>query len=229
MASRYVVVGGSSGIGKAYAAYLEAQGAELLCVSRRRSESGTWVEADITTDTGIDAVVDAVGPNPLDGLLYLGGTWEEGAFTDAYQFMASPRQETRNVIAVNLSAPILLSQALAGALSQAANPRIVFIGALSGLERAPTPEVANTASKFGLRGAAQALNLSLRGQGIGVSVVNPGNVATPEILGDIERGDFGEQVPIPLADLFQTLDFLLTVSTESVPEEINLKQKYPDE
>lgn len=227
MAKRYVVIGASSGIGAAYAADLEQRGADLISVSRRRAEHGTWVKADISTDEGIDAIVKAVGYAPLDGLLFLGGTWEQGAFTDDYNFASSPRSETRNVIAVNLVAPILCSQALAASLAKAPNPRIVFIGALSGLDRSATAEVANTAAKFGLRGAAQALAISLRSHGIGVSVINPGNIATQEVLDDIESGAFGDQIPIPLDDLFATINFILTVSRSAAPEEINLAQKHP--
>lgn len=225
---RYLVIGGSSGIGEAYAAYLVERGEDILSVSRRPSPHGTWVQADIARDDGIEAVRDAMGKAPLDGLLFLGGTWEQGAFTDDYRFASSPRAETRNVIAVNLVAPILLSQALAPNLAKADNPRIMFIGALSGLDRSATAEFANTASKFGLRGAAQALAIALRDQGIGVSVINPGNIATPEVIGDIETGAFGDQVPIPLDDLFAALDFLLTVSNASAPEELNLAQKHPE-
>jgi len=227
MTKRYVVIGASSGIGAAYAADLERRGADLISVSRRPAQHGTWVKADISTDEGIDAIVNAVGSAPLDGLLFLGGTWEQGAFTDVYSFASSPRPETRNVIAVNLVAPILCSQALAASLAKAPNPRIVFIGALSGLDRSATAEVANTAAKFGLRGAAQALTISLRTQGIGVSVINPGNVATPEVQDDIESGAFGDQVPIPLDDLFATINFILAASKDAVPEEINLAQKHP--
>ncbi|MBV6658415.1 MAG: SDR family oxidoreductase [Devosiaceae bacterium] len=225
---RYLLVGGSSGIGAAYAAHLVARGDQVLSVSRRPAPYGTWVQADISSDQGIDTVGDAVGEEALDGLLYLGGTWENGAFTDAYSFGASPRSETRNVISVNLIAPILLSQALAPSLAKASNPRIIFIGALSGLDRSATVEVANTASKFGLRGAAQALTLALRDQGIGVSVINPGNVATPEVQDDIASGAFGDQLPIPLPDLFAAIDFLLNVSKDSAPEEITLAQKHPE-
>lgn len=227
MTMRYVVIGASSGIGAAYAADLEQRGADLISVSRRPAQHGTWVKADISTDEGIDAIVRAVGHAPLDGLLFLGGTWEQGAFTDAYSFASSPRSETRNVIAVNLVAPILCSQALAASLAKAPSPRIVFIGALSGLDRSATAEVANTAAKSGLRGAAQALTISLQTQGIGVSVINPGNIATPEVQDDIKSGAFEDQVPIPLDDLFATIDFILAVSKDAVPEEINLAQKHP--
>lgn len=229
----YVLIGGSRGIGGAAAEHLVKQGHEVLAVSRTPAQAGAWIEADIATDAGILAVRAAVEARlkegaALDGLLYLGGVWEDGAFTDAYDFFASPMEETRFVISVNLTAPILLAQALAPYLARSKNPRIILNGSTSGLPNSGSPEVANTAAKFGLQGAMEALNQVLRGHGIGVTVVNFGNVATPEVLDDIETGLFGTQVPIPIADLLATYDYLLQISADSVPQSIDLRQKVPE-
>jgi NAD(P)-dependent dehydrogenase (short-subunit alcohol dehydrogenase family) len=50
------------------------------------------------------------------------------------------------------------------------------MGSLSGRDNCPGREVANTASKFGLRGVMHSLREELRSQQIGVTVINPGNV-----------------------------------------------------
>jgi NAD(P)-dependent dehydrogenase (short-subunit alcohol dehydrogenase family) len=222
---RILIVGGSRGIGAAGAVHLAACGHEVLAASRGPAAAGLWISADVATDAGIAAIVAAVGDAHLDALLYLGGTWEEGAFSDAFRFEASPPDETRRVLDVNLVAPILLAQALAPALRRAPNPRVVLMGALSSKDNAATPEVANTASKFGLRGAAQALTLVL--PGVGVTVMNPANVATPEVEADIAEGRFGPQVPIPMADLLSALDFVLSCSGATTVAEIDLHQRYP--
>ena len=224
----YALIGASRGIGGAVATHLVGRGARVVGASRSEAAAGEWVRADVLTDEGIDAIADAVGEGPLDGLLYLGGTWENGAFTEAYDFAKSPRAETRSVIAINLTAPILLCQTLAPALARSANPRVVLMGALSGLPNRATPEVANTASKFGLQGAAQALTLSLRDHGIGISVINPGNVATPEVEDDIAEGRFGEQIPIAMADLLATIDYILGIGVFTLPSEITLNQTRPE-
>jgi NAD(P)-dependent dehydrogenase (short-subunit alcohol dehydrogenase family) len=225
MTLNLLIVGASSGIGAAAAGHLAAQGHTIWTASRRPSAAGRWIAADVATDAGIDAIRDAIGAARLDALFYLGGTWEAGAFTDAYTFAASSRDEGRTVIAVNLMAPILLAQALAPALSRSDNPRMVMIGALSGRDGGATPEVANTASKFGLRGAAQALRLSL--PQLGVTVINPGNVATAEVEADIREGRFDQQVPIPMMDLLATLDFVLARSAATTVAEIDLVQRQP--
>lgn len=222
---RLLIIGGSRGIGASAAGHFAAKGDHVLSVSRGPAVAGVWVRADLATDAGIATVSAAVGEAALDALLYLGGSWEEGAFTDAYRFAASSSDEARHVLSVNLLAPILLARALAPALARAANPRIVLMGALSSKDNAATPEVANTASKFGLRGAAQALRLSL--PGVGITVINPGNVATPEVEADIAEGRFGPQVPIPIKDVLAALDFVLDCSAATTVAEIDLLQRHP--
>jgi NAD(P)-dependent dehydrogenase (short-subunit alcohol dehydrogenase family) len=222
---RLLVVGGSRGIGAGAAAHFVAKGDHVLSVSRGPAVAGVWVRADVATDDGIAAVSEALGEGALDALLYLGGTWEAGAFTDAFRFAASSPDEARHVLSVNLLAPILLAHALAPALARAANPRIVLMGALTSKDNAASPEVANTASKFGLRGAAQALRLAL--PGVGITVINPGNVATPEVEADIAEGRFGPQVPIPMEDVLAALDFVLDRSAATTVAEIDLLQRHP--
>ena len=127
------------------------------------------------------------------------------------------------MIAVNLVAPIRLAQGLAPALMRAANPRVEMTGALAGRD----PEVAHAASKAGLRGAAQATDLTLRPMGIGVTLILPANVATREVVDDIAGGRFGARVPIPMSDILATLDHVPVLGRDSVPSEIDLAQKWP--
>ncbi|MEL6261172.1 MAG: SDR family oxidoreductase [Cyanobacteria bacterium J06626_6] len=225
LSKNILVVGASRGIGGAVAQHFHRQDHYVYAVSRTQAIAGNWIAADISTAAGIQRVVDAVGANPLDALLYMGGVWEKNAFTDAFDFQGSPDEETRFVLAVNLIAPIELTKALARNLSMAKNPRAVYIGALSGLNNAASPEVANTASKFGLRGAVQALRLALATEKIGFTVINPGNIATEEVLSDIEAGRFSQQVPIPMTDVIETIEWILARSAAVDISEVNLRQK----
>jgi len=223
----FLLVGASRGIGAAAAAHLVGQGATVLGVSRTPAAAGEWIEADVAESAGLERIAASVGERSLDALLYLGGTWEADAFTDAFAFAASPPQETRDVIAVNLIAPILLAQRLAANLAAAPNPRIILNGALSGRPNGATAEVANTASKFGLQGAAEALTIALKPHGIGVSVVNPGNVGTSEVEDDIASGRFASQTPIPISDVLAAYDFILNLSPATTPTTIDLAQTRP--
>ncbi|PSN16069.1 oxidoreductase [filamentous cyanobacterium CCT1] len=220
-----IVVGASRGIGAAVVQHFDRQGHVVWSVSRSPAAAGRWVQADISKPEGIGAIAAALGDIPIDALLFMGGVWEADAFTDAYDFLASSDAETRWVISVNTIAPIEITRILTKNLVQATNPRAVYIGALSGLDNCASVEVANTASKFGLRGAVQSLRLALGGQNIGFTVINPGNIATEEVLLDIEEGRFGPQTPIPIAVITSAIDWLLSLPpTVNVPE-LNLWQR----
>lgn len=221
----FLVVGASRGIGAEVASHFDAQGHRVFGVSRTRAVAGEWIKTDLSTPDGIAYIFDVLQDTPIDALLYMGGTWENGAFTDEFDFRKSNDHETRRVLAVNLIAPIEITKGLARNLAMTKNPRAVYIGALSGLEQSASGEVANTASKFGLRGAIQALRLALRSEKIGFTVINPGNVETDEVLADIQEGRFPKQVPIPISDLISAVEWLLSLSPSVEVGDINLMQK----
>ena len=220
-----LVVGASRGIGAAVAKYFAQKGDRVFSVSRSQPVAGEWIQADISTSEGITLVADTLGESVLDAFLFMGGVWEDGAFTEQYDFFKSCDRETRYVIAVNTIAPIELTKQLTKNLLKSNNPRAIFIGSLTGLDNSASIEVANTASKFGLRGAVQALKIALSDRKIGVTVINPGNVATEEVLADIKDGRFEQQVPIPLADIISAIEWILTLSNAVDIGEINMQQK----
>lgn len=226
MKKTLLVIGASSGIGAEVARHFVDRGHRVLAVSRRPAVAGEWIKADVSNPDGIRHLLSNLGAMPVDALLYMGGVWEQGAFTDAFDFKKSSDFETRHVIAVNLIAPIEITKGLAANLSCAPNPRAIFIGSLSGLDNQASREVANTASKFGLRGAIQALRLVLADNRIGFTVINPGNVATSEVQADIEDGRFDKQTPIPLSDLISAVDWVLSLSADTEVGEISLIQKH---
>lgn len=216
------MVGASRGIGAAVAHHIEPRTRKLLTVSRTPSSCGQWIQADISAKSGIERVQSAVADSHLDALLYMGGIWEKQAFTPQYSFEKCSDQDLENVIAVNLIAPIRLVKALLPALRQAANPKIIFMGALSGLDNFPAREVANSASKFGLRGVVHALREELRPDRIAVTIINPGNIATPEVIEDLKQSGYRETDAIPLSDLLSIIDCVLSLSSSSCIKEIQL-------
>lgn len=226
MIERMVIVGATGGIGAAVAAHYEPRVGELITVSRTPAQHGTWLRCDVTDPSQMHALAAQLGDTAVDALLYLAGTWEADAFTGAYSFPATPAEETQRVVAVNLTAPILLVQALLPQLNRSPNPRVVLLGSLSGKDHSASPEVANTASKYGLRGAAQAMALALPNTSIGLTVLNPGNVATSEVNDDIAQGRIPPQQPIPLTDLTGALDCILSMSAASVITELDLAQRH---
>lgn len=217
-----IVIGASRGIGEAVSRHLRPRTRRLLTVSRSPATVGEWIPADITQDQAIDSIRDAVGGAPLDALLIMGGVWEEHAFTESYVFAHSSATEIRRVVDVNLTATILLIQALLPSLERAENPKIVVLGGLPGREQWPGREVANTASKFGLRGVVHALRPELRERQIGISLIDPGFVGTPEVLADVEATDLDRRSIVPMSDLLLVIDCCLALSRASSLREVVL-------
>jgi 3-oxoacyl-[acyl-carrier protein] reductase len=194
----------------------------LLTVSRTAAPIGEWIQADLSNLTGVEIVLEAIGGDHLDALLYMGGTWETYAFTSQYCFEDCSDADIAQVIAVNLMAPIRLVKALLPALRRSDNPKIIFMGALSGRDNFPGREVANSASKFGLRGVVHSLREELRSQQISVTVINPGNIGTPEVLADLAADNLLGGEAIPLTDLLSIIDCILSLSRATCIKEIDV-------
>ena len=219
---RVLVVGASRGIGAAVAQHMMPKTNKLISVSRTAAEYGDWIKADVSTKAGIKAIADAVGNSALDALLYMGGTWETNAFTSKYSLENCADEDIENVIAVNLLAPIRLVKSLLPALRRGKNSKIIFMGALSGLDNFPAREVANSASKFGLRGVVHSLREELRQDRIAVTIINPGNIGTPEVLNDLKQAGQSETDAIPIADLLSVIYCVLSLSASTCIKEIQL-------
>lgn len=217
-----LVAGASRGIGLAVAEHLVSQCDRLLAVSRTQAPFGEWLQADLSDIAGVESVATALADDCLDALLYMGGTWETHAFTNQYRFEDCSNADIAQVIAVNLVAPILLVKALLPALRRSENPKIIFMGALSGRDNFPGREVANSASKFGLRGVVHSLREELRSQQIGVTVINPGNVGTPEVLADLAADNLTGGEAIPLTDILKIIDCILSLSRATCIKEIDV-------
>lgn len=223
MVKNILIIGGSRGIALAVAQYY-CQCENVICVSRTKSPFGRWIEADISKTEGVLKVANSLDEDKIDVLMFLGGTWENGAFTDEYSFLKSDFAEIDRVIAVNCIAAIKIVKAIYEKLKKSDNPRALFIGSLSALENSASREVANSASKYGLRGAIQALQQELKNDRIGFTLINPGNVETPEVLQDIASGAFSPQKPIPLRDLIAVIDCAIKLSRDSYLQEANIAQ-----
>ena len=226
MCRNLLIVGASRGIGLAVAEFYAAKGDAIISVSRTRSAIGQWIAADISTHDGIKQVLDTISDLTLDALLYMGGVWEQNAFTDNYHFEKSAYAETQAIIHINQIAPMELVKGLLKNLRKADNPRAIFMGATSGLELSTTSEVAYSASKFGLRGAVHSLRIGFKNEGIGFTTINPGYVATNEVLNDIKAGASAGLIPIPIVDVVRAVDFVLQSSRDTDIGDLTLTQKF---
>ena len=226
MKRNLLVVGASRGIGLAVAEFYEAKGDFIISVSRTPSVVGKWIEADISKPDGIEKVLDEVSDITIDALLYMGGVWEQNAFTESYDFEGSSYIETQTIINVNQIAPVELVKGLLQNLRKAENPRAIFMGATSGLDISSTSEVAYSSSKFGLRGAVHSLRIGYKNEGIGFTTINPGYVGTDEVLEDIKSGESAGLMPVPIEDVVRTVEFVMQSCKDTYIGDIILTQKF---
>jgi short-subunit dehydrogenase len=217
---RVVLFGASSGIGLAVSKYFSDKCKDLITISRRKAPHGRWIKADLTDNNDIESLSNQIKELPIDTILYLGGTWEKNAFTEEYNFEKSTDFDTENVLGVNLLAPIKIIQKLLPNLRKSNNGKIIIIGAaIGGLTTQKSKEVANTASKFGLRGVIYSLRQLLSKDKIGITLINPGNIATPEVLNDLDQD---ETKAIPLSDFFSIIECVMALSNRTNINEIEL-------
>jgi NAD(P)-dependent dehydrogenase (short-subunit alcohol dehydrogenase family) len=173
-----VVTGSSSGIGEATALHLRRLGFEVLAGVRRQEDaerlSGLGLEPlqlDVTDAESVGAAREVVGDRPLAGLVNNAGV----AVSGPLEFL--PIEELRRQLEINLIGQVAVAQALIPAL-RSGRGRIVNMSSIGGRVALPLMSPYN-ASKFALEAVSDSLRRELRGQGIQVSVVEPGGVKTP--------------------------------------------------
>ncbi len=219
----FLILGGSGGIGLEVSKYLENKCDKLYTASRAKSAFGEWIQCDFSNLESIIELEKKLESVKLDAVLYLAGTWEENAFTKDYNFLECSDKDIENVLNINLLAPIRLIQKLIPNLQKSQRGKIILIGAAIGnLNLTSCPEVSNTSSKFGLKGMVFALRQILSKSRIGITLINPGNLATEEVLNDLKESNKESIYAIPLEDLFLCIEAILKLSNRANINEIDL-------
>lgn len=228
-----MVVGASKGLGRALIDGLGEHGDTLIGVSRTRPKNLThnagivvrWVEADLGEPAQAAQIIEqAVVDGGLDTLIYNLGIWEEFAFDPAYNFLADNDDQVEAIVSCNITSTIVLIKRLLPVLLRSANPRIILTGSTSGLPQSGRPEVTFGASKFALRGIADALREGYRQQRLGVTCLNLGYLntedpmSTPRVIAE-QRGEGNS---IPVHDVVQVVRMALNLSSASFVKELTL-------
>lgn len=174
-----LVTGGSRGLGLAIAAELQRRGCDLLLVARDSEELGkavrsltdsTRVEiatADVTKSEEVARIAEVCRDRfgRLDLLVNNAGIFVGGALAEFDQ------KQWDAIIGVNLTGPYLVTRALLDMLKDSKG-QIVFINSVGG--KVGLKNLCGyTASKFGLRGFADALRVELKPEGIRVTSIYP--------------------------------------------------------
>jgi NAD(P)-dependent dehydrogenase (short-subunit alcohol dehydrogenase family) len=186
---RVFLTGAASGIGRATALKLAAEGAELYLTDRdadglettvgdARASGGTVAAHRVLDISNYDEVArfgaDIHAHHPaMDIVMNIAGVSAWGTVEQL------THKQWSSMIAINLMGPIhVIETFLPPMVAAGRGGHLVNVSSVAGLVALPW-HAAYSASKFGLRGLSEVLRFDLARHRIGVSVVVPGAVNTP--------------------------------------------------
>ena len=185
------VLGASSGIGRATASALHARGAEVVVSARGESALQSFVDQHpgsvaLALDTAVreDVQVAAarlLATGPLDLVFYCAGYYREMRATDFDLDEMLRHQQVNYVGVLHVLGAVLPAMLEAAQRGQAGH--LSLISSVAGFRGLPK-SLAYGPTKAALINLAETLYLDLHDLGMGVSVINPGFVATPLTAGN---------------------------------------------
>ena len=176
------ITGASSGIGAALARALAREGAHLILSGRNEAAltevAGQCGDALVLPFEATDYAAAARAADQawawhgrIDMLVNNAGISQRSLAVDT----AFPVYE--RIIAVDLLAPIALTQALLPRMAERRSGRIVMVSSIAGKVGSPM-RTGYSAAKFGLFGYSDALRAEVAGLGLKVHVIAPGSIRT---------------------------------------------------
>lgn len=172
-----LVTGGTHGIGAGIVERFLREGARVATVAREAAsalpEGVAFLPFDLADHAGIPALVGRVeaAVGPIDVLVNNAGIWVETP-----SLGLDPAAWAR-VVAVNLSAPVLLATEVARGMAARGYGRIVNVTSIHG-RFAVENALAYASAKGGLEQATRNLAVDLAPHGILVNAVAPGFIST---------------------------------------------------
>jgi NAD(P)-dependent dehydrogenase (short-subunit alcohol dehydrogenase family) len=167
-----LVTGASTGIGAASARRLSSRGWRVLAGVRKEGDAPQGTEEVLLDVTHAGEIAAAAG-----GLERLDGLVNNAGIVVAAPLEHIPVDELRRQLEVNVIGQLAVTQAFLPAL-RAARGRVVLTGSIAGRSALPFLG-AYAMSKHALEAMADSLRIELQPDGIHVSIVEPGTIATP--------------------------------------------------
>jgi short-subunit dehydrogenase len=221
---RYLITGASRGIGRAIAQKIASKETSLLLHGRDREaleETCRAVEAagsasqslvfDLRDPAAIDELIAAVSDEPLDGLINNAGI----AVVKPLESISL--EEWQAMLAINVTAPFLLTKAFAAKMQAGAS----IVNVLSIAAKTGFPNWSSYCmTKFALEGFSQAVREELRPRGIRVINLYPAATNT-EIWNGVE-GDWPREKMMLPTEIADAVAFALSRPAEVAIENIDL-------
>jgi NADP-dependent 3-hydroxy acid dehydrogenase YdfG len=221
------ITGGSSGIGLTTALTCVEAGAAVALAGRREGPLRDAV-AEIEKAGGRAAGFPADIGDEAQAAAFLNGAYERFGRLDALVNNAAvvyggplegaDTAQWREMVQTNVMGVLYCTHAALPLMRKSGGGHVVNVTSLGG-RRALAGSGLYSATKFAVRGLSEALRQELAGEGIRVSVVVPGAVATPMYGGPItsQVANLDEIVPVPSTALANAI-----VYTLAQPPEVNV-------
>ena len=226
-----LVTGAASGIGRATALRLAAEGARVAAVDRDAAGAERSVAeiagaggtacafaCDVASSTAVaeTARAAALALGPVDVLANVAGIGDRGG---------APIESIEDavfhgVLAVNLAGPFYFCRALIPGMAERGRGAVVNVSSLAGRTKSALGGLAYTASKSGLLGLTRHLAFDYGPRGVRVNAICPGGVDTPMIRAAAAAGAAqGGEIAKLRAAHAAALQALMPIKRLSSPEE----------
>jgi NAD(P)-dependent dehydrogenase (short-subunit alcohol dehydrogenase family) len=180
-----LITGASTGIGRASALRMDAEGWRVFATVRREEDAAKLRDAasgrlvplmlDVTEADQVAAVAEQIGAA-------VGGSGLDGLVNNAGMAVMSPLEtipldDLRKQLEVNLVSQVAVTQAMLP-LIRSARGRLVFLSSIGGRMAMPFGAPYH-ASKYGIEAVVDCLRQELRPWKIDVVAIEPGSIDTP--------------------------------------------------
>lgn len=224
-----IITGASSGIGLECALWLAGRGFHVFAGVRRKPDGDrlktlapdtiTPLLLDVTDPASIKAAVTAVSrcPDEISPFALI----NNAGIAIAGPLEMLPIDSFKKQIEVNLIGQLAVTQAFLPLL-RAHHGRVFLMGSILGRFALPFLG-AYSCAKFALEALAESMGMELAGTGVSVSIIEPGNVATPiwekskgmalQIAGDLSESRWN----MYLDDARSALGFVERLAKKGIP------------
>lgn len=216
-----IVSGASRGIGLAISEQLQKLGYHVVGLARNHSQAASPSFTPYTVDLAdldqlpkhLSAIAKTHGP--CRGLVCCAG---KGQFGNLEEF-SYPQIEA--LLALNFTSHAFMARALLPGLKRNGQGDIVFIGSEAALQGSRKGSI-YCASKFALRGFAQALREECASSGVRVCIINPGMVKTDFFAQQSFRPGAHADNYITAQEVADAVALVINTRHSTVFDEINL-------
>lgn len=223
-----VVTGAASGIGRATAIRLAAEGARVACVDRNVDGAQATAAAigaaaraygcDIAISSEVAAAVSAIRSDlgAPDVLANVAGTGDLAGL-GGIETLDDARWNL--VLAVNLSGAFFWCRALLPDMAARGRGAVVNVSSLAGRSKSANGGLAYSASKAGLLGLTRHLAFDYGPRGVRVNAICPGGVDTPMIRAGGVKAARSPEEARARAERIAAYGWFMPIKRLSTPEE----------